>query len=432
MGTKLLIISMDAMIAGDLPHLAQYPAFRKYMKEAACVRRVRSIYPTLTYPCHTTMLTGAWPDKHGVTANEQFLPGTRPLPWNFYHDAVRCRDLFDVCRENGMTTASVSWPATGSHPSVEHLVDEIWPMGEMTEASLREALLSSGTEEALYETAVKPYTALRIPRGQPASSFFATMVACAILREKRPDVMAVHLSNFDGCRHAEGVFGPHTERAAAEADTFLALFLRALAANGDEESCNVVVTSDHGQMDCVRCVNPNVLLKEAGFITTDAAGRVTDWRAWCLPMGMSAQIILRDPADKALSEAVFTFLSQRAKEGVWGFSEVLREEETRTRDHLGGAFSFVLETDNYTTFEGAWTGPGIVPATLFDCGPRHGSHGFHPDKGPRPPFLAKGPAFRPGASLECADLVDEAPTCAAAIGLSLPDADGKVLSALLR
>ena len=86
----------------------------------------------------------------------------------------------------------------------------------------------------------------------------------------------------------------------------------------------------------------------------------------------------------------------------------------------------VLETDGKTSFLDAWTGAYLVPPK------KRGSHGYHPDKGPRPVIIAKGPAFRQGAVLEDALLIDGAPTWAKVLGFDLPDADGRVLTELLQ
>ncbi len=433
-GTKLVVISMDAMITEDLANVAQLPAFSAFLLSAACVERVRSIYPTLTYPCHTTMITGVYPDRHGVTANEPFLPGTLPLPWNFCHDVVRCRDLFDICREHGLTTASVGWPVTGNHPSVDWIVDEIWTVGrEWTADSMRETLLAAGTSAELFDSAVAPHIPLRVPRRQPESSFFNVNVGCEILRRYRPDVLTIHTGNFDAYRHKKGVFSDLTLRAARESDEMLRRITEALAENGDA-ACNIVVTSDHGHMDCARTIHPNVFLRENGLISVDGGGNVADWKAWCLSMGMSAQVHLRDPEDGALKERVRALFQRLCAEGVWGFSRVYTAEETEREERLSGGeggFSFVLETDNYTKFGNNWTGPYIEPAPLQLTSNRVGSHGFHPSKGPCPVFLGAGPAFRKGARLETARLVDEAPTFAAVLGLEMPDVDGRVLRELL-
>jgi hypothetical protein len=55
------------------------------------------------------------------------------------------------------------------------------------------------------------------------------------------------------------------------------------------------------------------------------------------------------------------------------------------------------------------------------------THGYLPDKGPQPVFAAKGPGIKPNVTLERGLLVDQAPTFAELLGLSLPNADGSVI-----
>ena len=71
MRNKLIVVSMDALIYEDLTYLAQKSAFGKLLQECAMVKQVKSIYPTLTYPCHATMATGCFPAKHGILNNTQ-------------------------------------------------------------------------------------------------------------------------------------------------------------------------------------------------------------------------------------------------------------------------------------------------------------------------------------------------------------------------
>ena len=432
MGTKLIIISMDAMISEDIRVLSKHRVFQEILENGALVREVRSIYPTLTYPCHSTMVSGNLPDRHGVTANSPLCPGVKPLPWNFYHDAMRCRDIFDACKEAGLTTAAVGWPVTGNHPSIDYLVDEIWPAEKpMSPKNLRETLLGSGTSEEIFEEIVKPLVPLRLPRTQPNTAIFSSTIAAGIIRKYRPDVLAIHLAEFDHYRHKLGVHGPLIEKGAEEQAENLLTIEEALRENGDLETCNIVLTSDHGQLDCHRRAAPNVLLREHGYITVDEKERVTDWRVYAVPTGMSVQVWLKDPSDRALYDEVYVLLRKCAEEGSYGFSKVYTEEETEAGDHLAGGFSFVLETDDITHFTDDWTGEYMKEDKAFLDGFFYGSHGYHPDKGPRMPFIARGPAFRKGAVLDHARLEDQAPTYAKILGVSLPDTDGRVMEELL-
>lgn len=82
-------------------------------------------------------------------------------------------------------------------------------------------------------------------------------------------------------------------------------------------------------------------------------------------------------------------------------------------------FSFVLETDGYTSFSGSWYGPVIRGFDTSDYRFGHATHGHHPDRGPLPTLIAFGPSIKEGAVLKNCRLVDEAPTFAAALGFTM-------------
>ena len=75
MKQKLIVLSADALVFEDVEDLKNMPNYRKYLEGGCRVERVRSIYPTITYPCHTTMCTGVWPEKHGIYGNLELRPG---------------------------------------------------------------------------------------------------------------------------------------------------------------------------------------------------------------------------------------------------------------------------------------------------------------------------------------------------------------------
>lgn len=107
-----------------------------------------------------------------------------------------------------------------------------------------------------------------------------------------------------------------------------------------------------------------------------------------------------------------------------GFEKVYTVQETNATEKLSGPFDFVLETDGYTKFGFDWNGKEIesFPMGLYEA--ERGGHGFHPDKGPRPVFLAVGPDIDERKVIEHATLVDGAPTYAKIMGVSLNNADG--------
>lgn len=421
---KLIVVSMDAMIFEDLEYLARKPSFGWLLANCAKVEQVRCIYPTLTYPCHATMATGCWPAKHGVINNLRFAPGVENPDWLWFHDAYRVPDLCDACKKAGLTTAAVGWPTMGKHRNIDYLVGEIAGTKAQTEEEFHRDYELSGTSAELWEAVCKEHIHLRLAKNRIArSSYFNTKVCCEMIRKFQPDLTLLHTANIDAYRHAYGVHAREVEKCLDESEEMLTWLLDAIKDAGISDRTNLVITADHGQMDTTQTANPNVLLKENGFIETDENGEVKSWRAWSLSAGMSAEIFVKDPADKA---AVYALLKEN--EGLCGYSRVYTREEA-AKEGFGGPFSFVLETDDKSKFQNKWLGECVVP---HPDGHIYGSHGFHPDKGPRPPIVAYGPAFQKGVVLKDASLIDGAPTWAEVMGVDLPDAEGRVLTELLQ
>jgi hypothetical protein len=161
-------------------------------------------------------------------------------------------------------------------------------------------------------------------------------------------------------------------------------------------------------------------------------GSLRDWDAWCLSGGLSAMIFLKDPKDAGLRRRVADLLNRLRDEGLYGFSEVFTTEEIDEREHLSGGFSFVLETDGYTSFGDAWVRPLVTSFDSADYRYGRATHGHLPSKGPQPTFLCKGPDFKENVTLETGRLIDQAPTFAKLLGVRLPEAEGVPIDAILR
>ena len=429
-GKYAVVISEDAMVYEDLAVLSGLPAFGSVMQEAAVIRHNRSIYPTITYPCHVTMSTGCYPDRHGVINNEQTILTEVSSRWEHFHSAVKVPDIFDRAKENGLTTAAVFWPVTGCHPNIDWLIDEYWP--QTPEEDTAECFRDAGTDERTMEIVRRNIYLLQgHVRRHPWADQFVFACACDIIRAYRPNLLMVHPANIDSYRHETGVFSPKVTHGLHECDLWLSDILQALDVAGIRAQTNVFVVSDHGQIDVRGSVQPNVLLRRAGLIDVGPDGQIADWRAVCKSTGASCQVWLRDPGDRSVWQRVRDVLEAARAEGAYGIGRVYTREETERLEHLSGGFSFVLETDGTYSFGNRWDGPVIRPVDVSDHKLAHGTHGHHPDKGPQPALIAFGSDIRPGAIVEQARIADIAPTVAAALGFDMPDTDGKPVREIL-
>lgn len=207
--------------------------------------------------------------------------------------------------------------------------------------------------------------------------------------------------------------------------------MQALEDSGHLHDTDVIIVSDHGQMNLSRVIKPNVFFADAGLIQVDENGNLRDWTAFCCSNAMSAMVYLKDPANVQDYAKTYAVLQKMAAEGIYGFTTVYTKDETKAMG-LDGDFSFVLETDGYTSFSTDWNRPAVRPFDRNDFRYGHATHGYLPEKGPQPTFMAVGPSFRENVWLDSAAMIDEAPTFAALLGVPLPAADGKVLQKLLR
>lgn len=427
--SKIIVLSVDAMVYDDIEYFKTLPNFKYIYDNGSIINTIKTIYPTITYAAHTSMSTGAYPNKHGVISNSHFIPGTLSAPWRWFSDARKCPDIFTAAKSAGLKTAAIFWPVTGNHPDVDYLVAEYWP--QTPEETNKEAFLRAGTKPEVYAECVEPFIKGVKIRTHPATDKFMIDCACQMIKSYQPDLLMIHPGNVDSYRHKTGVFSPLVTRGIEETDVWIGDLIQATKDAGVFEETNFFIISDHGQMDVVRAVKPNVILADKGLITYDEDGNLIDWRAYCNSTGMSSHVYLKDPTDEKTKAEVYQILSEMRDEGIYGIGEIYTTEEINEREHLSGDFTFVLETDGYSSFSDGWTRPYVKKLDLSDYRFGKATHGYLPDKGAQPTFIACGPDIKQGVVLERRPIVDEAPTYAKILGITMPWADGTPIDEIL-
>ena len=438
MKRRLLVFSVDAMVFEDLAYLKTKPNVQKYLVGGSAVERVRSVYPTVTYPNHVSMSTGCYPEKTGVFSNNRFTTNSKEDTWLWFHDNVRVKDIFTAAKEKGYSTAAIFWPVLGAHTDIDYLINEYWmpKKGDTLESSFREA----GSSPEMIEI-VKRHEHLLPPEHvqtgrknfciQPYVDDFLIACAADVIRTYAPEVTFVHNGCMDACRHATGAFSPSIPEALDRVDAYFGQLCAALEEAGVLEDTDIFMVSDHGQMDIKRIIKLNVLLADRGLVTVNEKGKCVDYKAYSFSNAMSSLVYLKDPSDKATYDEVYRLLCHLRDEGIYGFREVYTREEIAEREHLDGDFSFVLESDGYTSFSDSCKRPPVAPLDLTDYRFGRATHGYMPDLGPQPTLLAKGPHIREGVVLSRRPIVDEAPTYARLLGVDLPDAQGSAIEEIL-
>ena len=109
---RLIVISLDALGSTDFEMFSQLPNFKKFIDHAAFCRQVRSVYPSLTYPAHTTIVTGRPPAEHGIVNNILIQPERSSPDWFWQRKYIQGTTLYDEALKKGMQVAALLWPVT--------------------------------------------------------------------------------------------------------------------------------------------------------------------------------------------------------------------------------------------------------------------------------------------------------------------------------
>lgn len=437
MSKHLIVASVDALVFEDLEYAKKLPSFGKIMSEGSIIERVRTIYPSVTHPVHATIMTGVPAGDTGIVNNYVFNPDS-PLKgskkWFNYMNEVKCETIFHAAKRAGLTTAASTWPVTSCGGDV---IDYLIPNAlnecfEGYEDNPLDAYRALGAQECVMDIIAEGIKRYGWQDRHPEVNEFQAYCCAEIIKRYKPDVLFTHPGYVDNRRHAGGVFSEMVNEALEATDRWFGMIFDALREAGIEDETDFIFLSDHGQINITRVISPNVYLADAGYITLDENGDVSSWKAFSKSTGASAQVFLSDKNDKETHDAVYKLLSDMAKEGIYGFEKVYTVEETKEKYGLYGDFSFVLETDGYTSFGDHVERPAVRGFDLSDYRFGRGTHGHEPEKGPQPPFVAAGPSFKKGVVIAEGNILNHAPTIAKVLGIDLPYAKGKPVMEILK
>lgn len=186
----LLVVSLDAVSSKDLTLLKTLPNFSKFLSQGALIERVHSISPTLTYPAHTTIVTGNYPIHHGIINNTLLEPSHSNPNWYWYAKAIKTPTLFDLAHEKGLTTCSILWPVTGCS-QITYNLPEIFP----TKKWHHQLIMSSLAGSLNYQLEIlKKFGHLRQGTKQPYLDDFVMAATKYTLLKYKPDLICVHLT----------------------------------------------------------------------------------------------------------------------------------------------------------------------------------------------------------------------------------------------
>jgi predicted AlkP superfamily pyrophosphatase or phosphodiesterase len=427
----VVLVSVDGLAASYLDDpQANLPTLRELRRIGASAAGMITTFPSVTWPAHTSLVTGTRPRLHGVLANTVYDRRTR-LPVVYIGDpqltkdqAIHVPTLYDAAHAAGLKTAAVIWPCTNGARSLDWMIPDSSrpePHQRYTTPGLADELSQAGIDiSQLGGWGWQKQYALRRDR-------LYAQVACFLLEKKEANLVLVHLVTTDGVQHA---FGPQTfpaYQAAAFEDGCIRQIWNTLRKPAFAGNSTLFVVSDHGFAGYDKLIQPNVVLRQLGLIEADGRGDVNRRRAWSVATGGSAFLYLFDEQAAARSAEIVAALKKvEGVESVLGPAEFTKlglpdPSENSEMPQL------ILTTRPGFCFKDDVLGEPVAPARGHK-----GTHGHRPESAfMQATFVAAGAGIKPGTRLKTIDNIDVAPTIAALLGLRLPAAEGRVLTEIL-
>jgi len=382
-----------------------------------------SVFPTVTRVNAASIVTGSYPETHGLLGNEIYIPSvsrTRVLDTGERGDLeaveraegklLTAPTLGEILQANGRKLAGISSGSTGSAYLLNHTVSggALFHTDYTLPKALAPKVLSVLGPPPAHETPNDP---------QNERAIDAYLKLC--VDDLKPDVTIIWLNDPDGTAHANGIGAPLTRKSLMLVDGAIGRLEDGLRARGVLESTNIIVTSDHGfstetgELNLQKLVEPFARKLDEGSNDIVVA---------------EGAIYLRRP-DASRVSAIVAALQQRPEVGA-----------IFTRDGVDGTLSFAVARWNHARsgdilVSANWTGKanaaGFKGTTTQEGVAGHGTSSPYDVHNA---LIAAGPDFREHAtsSLPTGN-VDLAPTLLRLLGITPPSSmTGRVIVEGLR
>ncbi len=282
----VLLISIDGLRPDFYMEKAwDTPNLKALMKTGVYADGINSIFPSVTYPSHTTIVTGAFPREHGIFYN---VPRTsQDNHWFWEYDRITTKTIWQAALEKGLTTGAVMWPVTVGAPITFNFPVRR-PYGKekgnqlsVTEPVVTPKALMPQMRSAGIVTSKDQFTHENVDQT-------IGDIAHYIIKMHHPGLMAVHFINVDHMQHVHGRNNVFVKNAIHNVDVQIGKLIALLKEDNLYDSTDIIITGDHGHVDIDKEFLPNLLLKEAALITKDS------WKAKFTTAGGSAFLYVKD------------------------------------------------------------------------------------------------------------------------------------------
>lgn len=284
---NMIVISLDAVSSKDVEILKTLPNISKLIKSGALIKNIKTIYPSLTYPAHVSIVTGKYPVNHGITNNTVLNIKDENPNWNWYGNKIKGDTLFDLAREKGLKTCSIVWPVTGKM-KIDYNMPEIFE----TKPWHNQIVMSALAGSIFYQLNLnKKFGDIRRGTREPYLDDFVTECTKYTIENYKPNLTMIHLIDVDSHRHDYGYFSREAFDALNRHDKRVGEIIDSLKKSGIYEDTTIVLLGDHSAIDVNNVIRLNSEFKKEGLLSSDG-NKILDFKAVARECGGSAYIYI--------------------------------------------------------------------------------------------------------------------------------------------
>lgn len=420
---RIVMLSLDAVGKRDMEFLKTLPNFSRLIEEGAFCDNVFSVYPSLTYPAHASIVTGKKPINHRIIANTKLQPSRNNPDWLYKRKYIEGTTIVDEAKKAGYKIAAFLWPVMGGANIDYNLPEVLVTRKYQTQVT---ACLMNGTPKFLLDIN-KKFGHIRDGINQPALDDFVMASVEYTIDKYDPDMLLIHLTDVDTNRHNFGTTGPEIEAALRRHDERIGKLQEWLSKKRPMEDTIFVVLGDHCQIDMHTIVYPNKFFKDKGLLN-DKDGVITDYKVISKSLDGSAYIYLNPKYqnDEAVIENVMDAINEMSKDETLGIEAVYSAPEAAAMGADDECIAMIEGKPGFYFLNNS----DVLTEAVKDTKNHKmfATHGCLPTKEENITFFAmKGPGVKPGARVASMHLWDEGPTICKFAGMKLEGADGSII-----
>jgi predicted AlkP superfamily pyrophosphatase or phosphodiesterase len=402
----VVIISLDGFPAYALkdPSLP-LPNLRKLAAAGAVADAMETVNPAVTWPNHTSVITGVRPSKHGVIYNglpvrsDGGIP-VRVEPWADKTQLVQATTLYDIAHGKGLTTGEIDWVAIYNAPTITYSVGEV-PRPDA--ACVKEMIAAGAVTAGEIEEFRKMNIVFRDEIWNRAAEH--------MIEAHKPNLLLLHFLTTDSAQHQYGARSLGGNTALALADARVGRVVEAVRRAGIADKTTFFIVSDHGFHTY------NQTIRAADRLPAELANDV-----FIVPEGGTAMVYLKAARRTELAPKVREIFSNSGN----GIASVVGPEDYAKLGYPDPAKSERM-ADFVLTAAPGYSFSGKSAATTG------GAHGYLSSESDMNAILiVSGAGVRSGVKLGKVPNLNVAPTAAKLLGLDMGAIEGTALTSALK